>query len=88
MNDLFTALKTRNGGNPAFFSFGTASAMPLVSSGLSLGPKHKGKNAMNIFNNLSSRAVAGVASLAFSAFFLAAAIVPATPTFIGGGVIA
>jgi len=43
---------------------------------------------MQFFDNLSGRVVAAVSSLAFSAFFLAAAIVPASPGVVGGGVFA
>lgn len=43
---------------------------------------------MRAFDNLSSRVLAAVSSLAFSAFFFAAAIVPASPSLINSGVIA
>ncbi len=43
---------------------------------------------MRILETLSGRVAAAVSSLAFSAFFFAAAIVPASPSLIGGGVIA
>ncbi len=43
---------------------------------------------MQFFNEMGGRVLAAVSSLAFSAFFLAAAIVPASPSLIGGGVIA
>ena len=43
---------------------------------------------MRVFENLSGRVIAALSSLAFSAFFFAPAIVPASPTLIGSGVIA
>lgn len=43
---------------------------------------------MRAFENVSGRVLAALSSLAFSAFFFAAAIVPASPNLIGSGVIA
>lgn len=39
---------------------------------------------MHFIDSISGRIVAAVSSLAFSAFFLAAAIVPASPNLVGG----
>ena len=43
---------------------------------------------MRAFDNLSGRVVAALSSLAFSAFFFAAAIVPASPSLLSAGVVA
>ena len=43
---------------------------------------------MRSFDNLSGRVIAALSSLAFSAFFFAAAIVPPSPNLMASGVIA
>lgn len=43
---------------------------------------------MHIFNNISGRVVAAVSSLALSAFFLATAIIPASPNILNAGMVA
>lgn len=43
---------------------------------------------MHVFENVSGRVIAALSSLAFSAFFFAAAIVPASPSLVATGVIA
>lgn len=50
--------------------------------------KNERKLPMRAFENVSGRVLAALSSLAFSAFFFAAAIVPASPSLIGSGVIA
>ena len=48
----------------------------------------KGNYPMRAFESMSGRVVAALSSLAFSAFFFAAAIVPASPSLFGAGVVA
>ncbi len=43
---------------------------------------------MSSFDDLSSRVIASVSSLVLSAFFLAVAVIPASPTVLHSGVFA
>lgn len=81
--------KLENGGFMPFFAnwHGFCKAWGIRRDG-PLEMKNERKLPMRAFENVSGRVLAALSSLAFSAFFFAAAIVPASPSLIGSGVIA